>query len=262
MTSFQPECRAVLIGSLPLAEHREAVELILDHTPDFPLWPQLPRNPKEGMVRQFLTGMPGLMDEDNRFWIDNGKDDFETEMVSFYEEYMAAVTDDDVLDNSRFALGMDTAPGFFAFADAIGNAPVKPLGVKGQVTGPISTGIGVVDQSGRNIIFDAYAYFDNITLYRPSFINFINRGGVLAWGIVPTLDPDAVDLESTDRLLVKWEDQLAALKNFGLMEKTLLRQTLVASACGAGALTLERARKVLAMTRGVSDWIREKKGLR
>lgn len=89
-------------------------------------------------------------------------------------------------------------------------------------------------------------------------IGFIQRGGVLAWGIVPTLDPEAVDAENTERLVAKWEEQLDALKSLGLSQDTLLRQTLVASACGAGALTLARAHRVLTMTRDVSRCIREK----
>ena len=46
------------------------MQLILAHTPEIPLWPQLPKNPREGMVRQFLTGFPGLVDDGNRYWID------------------------------------------------------------------------------------------------------------------------------------------------------------------------------------------------
>ena len=60
MKRVVPHCRPVLIGSLPLSDHEQALDLIWEHTPDFPLWPQLPQNPREGMVRQFLSGMPGL----------------------------------------------------------------------------------------------------------------------------------------------------------------------------------------------------------
>ena len=58
--SMEPGCRCLLIGSLPLDDHGEALELVLRHTPEIPLWVQLPRRKQEGMISQFLPGMPGL----------------------------------------------------------------------------------------------------------------------------------------------------------------------------------------------------------
>jgi len=60
---FEPKCLPVLIGSLPLRSHQEAMRLILSSTPDIPLWPQLPKNTYEGMIRQFLDGFPCLNEE-------------------------------------------------------------------------------------------------------------------------------------------------------------------------------------------------------
>jgi hypothetical protein len=71
---FKPRCLPVLIGSRPLTNHIQALEIILSLTPDLPLWPQLPKLPKEGMIRQFLAGFPGLKDEKNRYWIDTAPD--------------------------------------------------------------------------------------------------------------------------------------------------------------------------------------------
>ena len=358
MGLFNPQCRPVLIGSLPLQNHRQAIELILNYTPEFPLWPQLPQNPREGMVRQFLSGMPGLVDDAERFWIDSGREGFETEMVAFYEEQMAAEEDDGILDTSRFGLGPDTAPGFLILEDSVRKMADKPRGLKGQVTGPITTGIGVTDHQGRNIIFDdnlrdmmvrllalkaswqvnrlkrlgcveppmvfidepgivsfgssayiaitremvtqsletiiaaihsaggragihicangdfsqalesaadlisfdAYTYFDNFILYRTQLEAFIARGGGLAWGIVPTLDPDVVDGVNTGMLLEKWMAQLEELKTMGLPERALLDQSLIAPACGAGTVTPDRAGKILAMTREVSSEVRARMG--
>ena len=41
--NFQAECRPVLIGSLPLKDHGEAVRWVFDYTPEIPLWVQLPK---------------------------------------------------------------------------------------------------------------------------------------------------------------------------------------------------------------------------
>jgi len=50
---FQANGLATLIGSLPLADHHEALDLILEHMPEIPIWAQLPVHGREGMMVQF-----------------------------------------------------------------------------------------------------------------------------------------------------------------------------------------------------------------
>lgn len=351
---FNANCRPILIGSLPLVNHEEAMQLILNYTPEIPLWPQLPKNPREGMIRQFLTGFPGLIDEGSRYWIDTGSANFEEEMAAFYEDYLRMEADPEYLRHSRFALGMDSAPGFFTLQNFLKNEQSSHITAKGQVTGPVTTGIGVRDQHGNSIFyddnlrdilvkllsmkarwqvaelqqmtgetppivfidepglvsfgscgfggitremassavaevitaikqagglagvhicangdwgpalssdadiisFDAYFYFDNFILYRDQLIEFLARGGILAWGIVPTSDPLVVAKESADSLFVKWKEQLQFLTTFGFSRKKLMEQTFIAPSCGTGSLTPELAQKVLSMTSELSKLAR------
>ncbi len=351
---FTPNCLPLLIGSLPLTDHVEALQLILGHTPDIPLWPQLPKNPREGMIRQFLTGFPGLVDDGKNYRIDTGSPDFTEAMTAFYDEYLQAVEDPVYLKTSRFALGTDSAAGFFTLMEYLSTTKTPPLTVKGQVTGPITTGIGVKDGNGNSILyednlrdilvkllaqkaswqvgelrrftdltppiifidepglvsfgssgfsgvslamvslavaevitaikgagglagvhicangdwgpvltsetdiisFDAYSYFDNFILYKEQLCAFLARGGILAWGIVPTGDPLAVAEESTNALFNKWLVQLERLAAFGFSEQQLMTQTLIAPSCGTGSLSIELARKVLAMTGELSQMAR------
>ena len=58
---FKPNAAAMLIGSQPLKEHKEANRLVLEYTPDIPNWVQLPAYRNEGMVDQFMDGLPGLV---------------------------------------------------------------------------------------------------------------------------------------------------------------------------------------------------------
>ncbi len=353
---FTPDCRPILIGSLPLTDHARAVRLILAHTPEIPLWPQLPKRPKEGMIRQFLTGFPGLIDEGSRSFVDSEGPGFADQMAAFYEEYLAVAAEPALLADSRFALGPDTAAGFFALRDVLAARQTSPLTVKGQVTGPVTAGIGVRDDHGNAIIyhddlrdmlvkllagkaawqvaelknfaagappiifidepglvsfgssgfagvsremaaeavaeviaaihsagglagvhicangdwgpaldsaadiisFDAYFYFDNFILYREPLIRFLSRGGVLAWGIVPTGDPAAVAGETAGSLFAKWQAQLATLASFGFSEGRLMAQTFIAPSCGTGSLTPELAEKVLSMTGEVSGMARSR----
>ncbi len=352
---FHANCRPILIGSLPIFDHEEALQLIVRHTPKIPLWPQLPKNPREGMVRQFLTGFPGLVEDGSRYWINTDGEGFAEEMAAFYEDYMQVEEDPESLHDSRFALAMDSAAGFFTLQHFLAKEKPALITAKGQVTGPVTVGIGVKDQHGNSIIyddnlrdmlvkllsmkgrwqvaelqkltkgsppiifvdepgmvsfgsssfggvsremvaeavaeviadikragglagvhicangdwgpalssaadiisFDAYFYFDNFILYKDQLINFINRGGILAWGIIPTGDPLVVAKESANSLFAKWKEQLKQLATFGFSEKLLMKQTLIAPSCGTGSLTTELAEKVLAMTSEVSQLARK-----
>jgi len=353
--TFSPDCLPVLIGSLPLSSHSEAVELILEYTPQIPLWPQLPKQPKEGMIRQFVNGLPGLCEEGKRFWVDSADDDFPLQMASFYEGYLQARELEKLPDDSMFGLDKDTARGFFTFCRHIASLETAPLSLKGQVTGPVTTGIGIQNKEALPIIhdenlrdalikllagkarwqveqlkplcgeappiifidepgmvnfgstaftgiseklvlesvselidairragglsgihicangdwgpaltssadiisFDAYCYFDNFILFRDQLVSFLQRGGILAWGIVPTSDPETVAAERVETLHEKWCGQLDTLCSLGFTRQQILRQTFISPACGTGSLSIDLARKVLQLTRGLSDTIRK-----
>ena len=351
---FLPKCAPILIGSLPLTDHSRALDMIAHYSPEIPLWPQLPALAREGMVRQFIGGFPGLCETGKKFWVDSAKPGFIEQMTSFYEDYLKAEASVHLDRTSRFALQPDSAAGFFAFEDFLGSARVDPITVKGQITGPVTTGIGLKDvdgnpvfyndelrdmltkhigmtarwqveqlqhfcpstppilfidepgmvsfsstafagvssemasssvgeviehikgggglagihicangdwgpalTSGADIIsFDAYSFFENFILYREPLLDFLNGGGILAWGVIPTGNPQDVTDESVDSLLEKWQDQVDTLSGFGIARDTLIQQTLIAPACGTGSLSLELAEKVLAMTAGLSEKIR------
>ncbi len=70
MSPFKPNCLPLLIGSLPMGSHQEATDLIFQYTPDIPLWPQLPMYKTEGMMQQFLPGLPCVREVDGKTFID------------------------------------------------------------------------------------------------------------------------------------------------------------------------------------------------
>lgn len=155
--AFQPNCRALLIGSLPLTDHLEAQDLVLRYTPEIPIWVQLPAYREEGMMAQFLPGMPGLTVTDQKTYINTAGRRFEEELLAFYEEYMAVSENVAPLGGSRFALTPDTAKGFFAFMEMLKTSGNTPVALKGQITGPITLSTGVSDQQGRAIYYNGQA---------------------------------------------------------------------------------------------------------
>lgn len=114
----------------------------------------------------------------------------------------------------------------------------------------------VLFDSGVDIVsYDAYSYFDKLTLYADHLVRFFANGGILATGIVPTA-PEYIDLETVDSLTAKWFEQSRRLQALGIDEKTVYQQTLITPSCGTGAVSVLQAKKVLALTKGVSERIR------
>ena len=115
----------------------------------------------------------------------------------------------------------------------------------------------VLFDSGVDIVsYDAYSYFDKLVLYSEQLVNFFARGGILATGIVPTT-PEFIDIEEVDSLVEKWFAQSRQLQAIGIDEKTVYHQTLITPSCGTGTVSEAQAHKVLALTKGVSEKIRD-----
>lgn len=86
--------------------------MIFDHTPEVPIWPQLPYYKVEGMIPQFMPGFPGATEEDGKLFIDSEAAEFDMEFLAFFEEYLMVTEGGGDLAESRFALTEDVAKGF------------------------------------------------------------------------------------------------------------------------------------------------------
>lgn len=147
-------CLPMLIGSLPMNNHGEAVDLILKHTPAIPSWPQLPVFAQEGMIAQFLPGLPCVKTVDDRTFLDTADPQFDEQILQFFGEYMALIEDSSMWDQSRFVLTSHTAQGFFTFKDKMASLSARPLAVKGQITGPMTFCTGLTDGQRRAVFYN------------------------------------------------------------------------------------------------------------
>ena len=93
------------------------------------------------------------------------------------------------------------------------------------------------------INFDAFGFLDHFLLYPDEIGRFLERGGRLAWGIVPTIDftgrETAGDLAA--RLKAGWND----LAGRGPDLELIRTRSLITPACGVGPLDEGRALAVL-----------------
>ena len=348
-TPFTPNGISTLVGSIPLTNHKEATELVLKYMADFPIWVQLPAFKEEGMVPQFAPGLPGLKNEKGKIFIDTKDENFDQEILSFYEEYMAVTEGVIPLEESRFVMSKNVANGLFTLVDMLTEKGEAFCALKGQVTGPFTLMTGTVDENDRAIFyndqlrdaaskllslkakwqarylakfgkpviifldepalagfgtsafisvtrndvmncfqesfdalhdegalvgihvcantdwslildsdadivnFDAYGYFDKFLLYADDIKKFINKGGILAWGVAPTLSAIELMKETEESLYQKWEKDAGELVKLGIDKKTLLAQSFFTPSCGTGSLSIENAEKAIMLTKRISN---------
>ena len=349
---FSPDGLPTLIGSLPLQSHAKALELIFRYTEAIPLWPQLPCRPEERMLYQFMEGIPGLEQKDDRLFFNTASEAFQTELLEFFEEYLAITETGKDLLSSRFAVSRNRAPGLYLLLEK--SATMEKVALKGQTTGPFTLLVGLTDQQQRlayyddslremlvkgvamkaawqtlflkqaaqtvilfldepalaglgsssfisidkddiaahlneviaaihqakglagihvcantdwNMVldldldiisFDAYGFFDRFITCKKAVTGYLNKGGIIAWGGIPTSNIEAIEKESIESLVALWEDHMHQLESPGFSVRDLLHQTLITPSCGTGSMAPEPASKVLELCSGVAATLRRK----
>ncbi|MQL52322.1 hypothetical protein GFC01_08565 [Desulfofundulus thermobenzoicus] len=101
------------------------------------------------------------------------------------------------------------------------------------------------------INLDAYNFGSSLWIYSRELRVFLERGGVIAWGMVPT--SEKAFAENEDTLLARWRELLAGLVDRGVPEDLLYRQCLLTPACGTGLLEPALAEHIYRLTRRMSE---------
>ncbi len=147
---FKPKCLPTAIGSMPHADPDTACEIILNSIPEIPIWPQLPNtNFREEMEIQYSEGIPCVVldEEKKRMYFETDKDvtaDFEV----FYENYIAE-------NLEHFKITNEFSRGIYAMEKKLTKNALPSLQYfKSHVTGPITVGLGRVDENKRAIYYN------------------------------------------------------------------------------------------------------------
>jgi hypothetical protein len=107
----------------------------------------------------------------------------------------------------------------------------------------------LVFKTGVDIInFDAYNYFEKFALYRESFLKFMEQGHTVAWGMVPTNDPQVILEETPEGLANLWLERIEELVTPSVPRSTILSQSLFTPSCGCGSLAEIAAERVVQLT--------------
>ena len=108
------------------------------------------------------------------------------------------------------------------------------------------------------INFDAFAFSEHLGLFAQEIDKFLQDGGKLAWGLVPTLDVEALKNITLADLIKDFGQGIKYLTNKGIYEKLIIDNSLITSSCGAGSLSVELAQKAMDLVFELSNELRKR----
>ncbi len=109
-----------------------------------------------------------------------------------------------------------------------------------------NTDWAMVLRAGPDIVsFDAFGYMESFLLYREPILEFLERGGGIAWGIVPTVG--SAGGESPEDLRIVLEGGLSRICSWGVDRNELEARSILTPACGTGTMTPEAAARAIRM---------------
>ena len=116
---------------------------------------------------------------------------------------------------------------------------------------PINADVNIIN-------LDGYFFAQNLSLFHENLKPFLEKGGIIAWGVVPTLDKEALDSADLSTMVSKFDDALNHLVKKGIDKEFLIRHSMVTPSCGAGSLSVELAEKAMRLTKNLSNKLKEK----
>jgi methionine synthase II (cobalamin-independent) len=119
------------------------------------------------------------------------------------------------------------------------NVIIQEIHSKGSIAGVHccgNTDWSIFTDTDIDIInFDAYAYLDSVLLYYKEINKFLQRGGCLAWGIVPT--SEAVLKETSQTLFEQLSKGIEELEKKSIPRNLMIANSILTPSCGMGTLS-------------------------
>jgi methionine synthase II (cobalamin-independent) len=115
----------------------------------------------------------------------------------------------------------------------------------------------LLDTSIDILSFDTYNYAESLTLYPAEVKRFLDRGGVISWGVVPN-ESDTQAKETVASLKDRLEEAMAPFTRNGVRFEQLVRQGLITPSCTLTPLSEEECGRALELLVELSETMRKR----
>ena len=117
----------------------------------------------------------------------------------------------------------------------------------------------ILIDAGVDIVnFDAFEFGETIAMYADDVKGFLAKGGILAWGVVPT--SPIIREQTCETLCAQLEKVMDHLAATGIDKQTIVEQAIVTPSCGTGSMDEADAERVFDMVQQVSTAMKAKYG--
>jgi methionine synthase II (cobalamin-independent) len=117
----------------------------------------------------------------------------------------------------------------------------------------------ILIDAGVDIVnFDAFEFGETIAMYADSVKAHLERGGMLAWGVVPT--SKIIREQTVDSLEAQLEKVMDNLASKGISKTLITEQAIITPSCGTGSLERQDAERVFSLLGQLSKRMKEKYG--
>jgi hypothetical protein len=106
--------------------------------------------------------------------------------------------------------------------------------------------------------FDAFNFAETLSLYPGALRAFLDRGGIIAWGIIPVANDAAVMSATAEDLVWRLDVAIKLIASKGVPLDAMLNASLITPACGMGTLSAAAAERALELAGQVSQKMNEK----
>ncbi len=161
-------------------------------------------------------------------------------LSAFGSSTYISVKRDDVVALLKEVIDAVRLEGAFAGIHCCGNTEWSIL---------IDAGVDIVN-------FDAFSYGDTIAMYGDHVKKHLEKGGMLAWGIVPT--SKEIREQTVESLQTHFEKIMDNLASKGISKELITEQAIITPSCGTGSMDPEDAEKVFDLTLSLTKAMKAK----
>lgn len=116
----------------------------------------------------------------------------------------------------------------------------------------------LVDAGVDIVNFDAFGFGETVAMYAASIKAHLARGGMLAWGVVPT--STAIREQTVATLAERLEHGIDHLAATGIEKGQIAAQALITPSCGTGSMTPDDALRVFELTSALANTMKARYG--